>query len=78
MDSRSRALYFFGDADPTKPLETPLCSVDHVRVLDAATGGNGDVMCLEVLDRILNHLDANPNYEFINISLGSSSSCGGR
>jgi transposase len=27
-------------------------------------------MCLEVLDRILNHLDANPNYEFINISLG--------
>ena len=60
----------FGDADPAKPLETPLCSVDHVRVLDAATGSNGDVMCLEVLDRILNHLDANPNYEFINVSLG--------
>ncbi len=60
----------FGDADPAKPLETPLCSVDHVRVLDVATGVNGDVMCLEVLDRILNHLDANPNYEFINISLG--------
>ena len=60
----------FGQADVTKPLETPLCSVDHVRVLDAATGVNGDLMCLDVLDRILNHLDANPTYEFINISLG--------
>lgn len=60
----------FGQADWSKPLETPLCSVDHVRVLDLATGANGDVMCLEVLDRILNHLDANPTYEFINISLG--------
>jgi hypothetical protein len=60
----------FGNAELGNPLETPLCSVDHVRVLDNATGANGDVMCLEVLDRILNHLDANPNYEFINISLG--------
>lgn len=60
----------FGQVDASKPLETPLCSVDHVRVLDVTTGANGDVMCLEVLDRILNHLDANPTYEFINISLG--------
>lgn len=60
----------FGNADAANPLGTPLCSVDHVRVLDAATGANGDVMCLEVLDRILNHLDSNPNYEFVNISLG--------
>lgn len=60
----------FGHADPAAPLDTPLCSVDHVRVLDAATGANGDVMCLDVLERILNHLDANPTYEFINISLG--------
>ena len=27
-------------------------------------------MALDVLERILNHLDANPTYEFINISLG--------
>jgi len=60
----------FGQADQGTPLDTPLCSVDHVRVLDAATGENGDVKCLDVLDRILNHLDANPTYEFINISLG--------
>jgi hypothetical protein len=60
----------FGQADQGGTLDTPLCSVDHVRVLDSATGGNGDVMCLDVLDRILNHLDANPTYEFINISLG--------
>jgi Subtilase family len=60
----------FGQADQAAPLETPLCSVDHVRVLDTATGGSGDVMGLDVLDRILNHLDANPTYEFINISLG--------
>jgi hypothetical protein len=60
----------FGQADQTAPLETPLCSVDHVRVIDTATVGNGDVKGLDVLDRILNHLDANPTYEFINISLG--------
>jgi hypothetical protein len=60
----------FGQADQAAPLDTPLFSVDHVRVLDAASGGNGDVMCLDVLDRILNHLDANPTYEFVNISLG--------
>lgn len=60
----------FGQADQATPLDTPLCSVDHVRVLDSATGKNGDVMCLDVLDRILNHLDANPTYEFINVSLG--------
>ena len=60
----------FGNVDPTTALKTPLCSIDHVRVLDSATGAHGDVMCLEVLDRILNHLDANPTYEFVNISLG--------
>ncbi len=60
----------FGTANPGEALETPLCSVDHVRVIDTATGANSDVMCLDVLDRILNHLDANPTYEFVNISLG--------
>ena len=27
-------------------------------------------MCLDVLNRILGHLDANPSYEFVNMSLG--------
>jgi hypothetical protein len=60
----------FGPAKPAAPLDTPLCSVDHVRVLDSSTGRNGDLKCLDVLERILSHLDANPTYEFINISLG--------
>ena len=60
----------FGSLKPGDTLETPLASVDHVRVLDADSGRNGDVLCLDVLDRILNHLDANPTYEFVNISLG--------
>ena len=60
----------FGNVSLGEALETPLASVDHVRVLDSETGRSGDVMCLDVLDRILNHLDANPTYEFVNISLG--------
>jgi len=60
----------FGHANEAEPLETPLCSVDHVRVIDAATGKDGDLKYLDVLERILEHLDANPRYEFVNISLG--------
>jgi hypothetical protein len=50
--------------------DRPVCSVDHVRVLDCSTGTNGDLMGLEALRRIERHLQANPTYEFINISLG--------
>lgn len=60
----------FGNVSVGEALETPLASVDHVRVLDTETGSSGDVMCLDVLERILKHLDGNPTYEFVNISLG--------
>ena len=63
------SVLLFGNVSLGEALETPLASVDHVRVLDSETGRSGDVMCLDVLDRILK-LDANPTYEFVNISLG--------
>lgn len=62
--------FLFGDLPRGGALDTPVCTVDHVRVLDQITGANDDLMCLDVLNRILNHLDANPSYEFVNISLG--------
>ena len=62
--------FLFGDISAAGALDTPVCTVDHVRVLDQSTGANNDLMCLDVLNRILNHLDANPSYEFVNISLG--------
>jgi hypothetical protein len=47
----------------------PICKVDHVRVLDEKAGNALDYV--DVLDRILHHLDANPTkYQFVNISLG--------
>ena len=60
----------FGQIDTDGTLDTPMCTVDHVRVLDDSTGIGSDLMCLDVLNRILNHLDLNPSYEFVNISLG--------
>ena len=50
--------------------EQPLCHVDHVRVLDDATGDDG-IECYDVLDRIVKHLDQTSGlYEFGNTSLG--------
>jgi hypothetical protein len=53
-----------GDAAPR-----PFCAVDHVRVVDQSDDGS-DLMYLNVLDRILTHLDDHGPYDFINISLG--------
>lgn len=51
----------------------PWCHVDHVRVLDRHTGAGGDLEYVDVLDRILAHLDANVGvYSFVNLSLGPS------
>lgn len=47
----------------------PISKVDHVRVLDEKAGDALDYV--DVLDRILSHLDSNPTkYQFVNISLG--------
>lgn len=50
----------------------PLCSVDHVRVLDDRSGVDDEEMLyVDVLDRILETLDRDgPSYDFVNISLG--------
>lgn len=51
-------------------LSRPFCHVDHVRVLDDQSG-HSDLEILDVLDRIVNHLDKKESkYKFINISLG--------
>jgi hypothetical protein len=62
--------FLFGQIYAGSPLDTPICTVDHVRVLDENSGAGNDLMCLDVLNRILVHLDANPSYEFVNMSLG--------
>jgi hypothetical protein len=50
----------------------PLCSVDHVRVLDDRSGVDDEEMLyVDVLDRILATLDRDgASYDFVNISLG--------
>lgn len=61
----------FGPIDPAKALQTPLCHVDHVRVLDTATTTTTDVQYYDVLVRILKYLDANPGrYAFGSLSIG--------
>ncbi len=52
-------------------LPTPPCGVDHVRVIDAHTSPGPDMAYVDVLDRIIEHLDSHPGaYQFMNISLG--------
>lgn len=52
-------------------MQRPFCNVDHIRVLEQ--GGSYDLEILDVLDRILNHLDNHPiKYDFVNLSLGPS------
>jgi hypothetical protein len=50
----------------------PLCSVDHVRVLDARSGVDDvELLYVDVLERILGTLDRDgASYDFVNISLG--------
>ncbi len=61
----------FGPLESGKPLRQPFCPVDHVRVLGAEQGADSDLEYVNVLDRILKHLDQNPKtYQFISLSLG--------
>lgn len=61
----------FGPVHHESPLTTPVCAVDHVRVLDTASDDPGDAATYVVLDRIVNHLKNNPGkYRLANISLG--------
>lgn len=60
--------FLFGHIDPSEPLPTPYCNVDHYRVLDDDSGQDPSEL-FEVLDRITSIL-SNKKYEFVNISLG--------
>ena len=61
--------FLFGSIHQGVPLRRPFCQVDHVRVLDATP--NKELEYIDVLDRILAHLDANNGkYKFVNLSLG--------
>lgn len=65
--------FLFGPLAPGIVPTRPWCYVDHVRVLDSHTGAGGDMEYVDVLDRILAHLDANEGvYTFVNLSLGPS------
>lgn len=68
------ALLFGPNLLPNKKVARPLIKVDHIRVLDQDSGENGDFECYEVLDRILDTLDAakasGSPYHFVNLSLG--------
>ena len=61
----------FGPIDASGVLPRPICSVDHVRVVDQQSTAKAALDYVDVLDRIINYLDANPGkYQFLNISLG--------
>jgi hypothetical protein len=63
------AALLFGPINGT--LRRPIAAVDHVRVLDDATGTGADLEYLDVLDRITTFLDANPGrYQHVNLSIG--------
>jgi len=63
------AALLFGPINGT--LRRPIAPVDHVRVLDDATGTGADLEYLDVLDRITTFLDANPGrYQHVNLSIG--------
>lgn len=63
----------FGPLAPEQVPPTPLCPVDHVRVLDDKTGSTQHPDYFDVLERIVGHLDRNSGlYSYVNISLGPS------
>jgi len=65
--------FLFGPLVSGQAAAVPLCSVDHVRVLDDKTGTANDPDYFDVLDRIVGHLDKNAAlYSYVNISLGPS------
>ncbi len=63
--------FLFGPLAKGRPAGVPLCTVDHVRVLDEKTAVGTDPDYFDVLDRIIDHLDRNTGlYSLVNISLG--------
>jgi hypothetical protein len=63
------ALLFGSISQPKLPI--PFCNIDHVRVMDKRGSSTNDQEILDVLNRILEHLDKNANkYHFVNISFG--------
>jgi hypothetical protein len=59
----------FGPIEEGKQLPIPPCRVDHVRVLDV-NHDPIDTDYFDVLERVTSHIDANPDYEFISLSIG--------
>lgn len=64
--------FLFGPLVEGGSVPQPLCSVDHVRVLDERTGvEDQEMLYVDVLDRVLQVLDSDgEKYHFVNISLG--------
>ncbi len=64
--------FLFGPLAHGTPLMQPLCSVDHLRIVDTRTGVDDEQMLyLDVLDRITKTLDGSSGaYEFVNLSVG--------
>jgi Subtilase family len=67
--------FLFGSLEPGHAPATPLCHVDHVRVLDSSSGSD-TLEYLDVLDRILTFMDGNADdNDFINICIGPDFAC---
>ena len=65
--------FLFGQLSPDRTLERPLVLVNHVRVLDQASGSPDPLNFeyFEIIDRITSHLDQNESrYGFVNLSIG--------
>jgi len=63
--------FLFGPILNPKALERPICSVDHVRVLDASLLAATDPYYFDVLDRMLEYFDAEGHeYDLVNMSIG--------
>ncbi|MBI2852750.1 MAG: S8 family peptidase [Chloroflexi bacterium] len=65
--------FLFGVLSNTKPAAQPICSVEHVRVIDQRDASSNDMEYVDVIERITDHLDTHPNhYKFVNLSIGPS------
>lgn len=63
--------FLFGPILNPAALERPICSVDHVRVLDESVLTASDPYYFDVLDRMLEYFDAEGHeYDLINLSIG--------
>lgn len=63
--------FLFGPIQHATNLNQPLCRTDHVRVVDIALRSSVDPYYFDVLQRILDYLDAHGSeYDLINLSIG--------